>query len=772
MAAALDADNSRIDMGTLVSAVWQRMGRIVWVTTGLLVVTYVVLMFVPRMYESSASILVEPRDSSFLRASNDTASSGGSVSDDMAIASQVELVQSRDTLLSVIDSEDLRSVTELNTASPGIIGIFASLVGPPPKRDLTEVVLNNVRNRLTVIQERDSRIINVYFRSENPELAARVANAIANAHVSRRAGLVIEDTADASKWLESEIDNLRQKVAEADAKVANFRIDNDLFNGMDGNSSLVDQQLSDIATQITQSQERQSTATSRAKVLRSLIQKGKPIDSVPAIQDSATIAQLAEQKSSLQSQKAELSARLLPNHPSLVALNAQIAEINQQMLQEGERIADALEAEADIEKSIESSLRDQLTRLKATASGDLTNGVTLAELEREAKAQRDLLETYLVRYRDASSRTDVNSALPDVRVVTAAAPSVEPASPKTALILIAVAVISLAGQIGQILFAELVSGRALVEDEDTGSSRDAEHQIETPLATNTPETPVETEPVAAAPMSPVDATPPASREAPVLKAVVGPARRASDTETEEHDDADQLALAFARSATPRQPRIGSVERMSEGQHAQYTPRSEPRAESANQQAPRLRSLPGSLRPLVEAIVKGRERIILISGLGDPVYASDVADQLAAACSRAGLGFATIDAASGRASANPGLGDLLAGAASYGDVVHTDHSGQMARVPWGRQDRLDSGSSQGVTLAEALSDIYHVVLIATGAAGVDGNLRVFAGTEGYLIVASSYAVDADMSDDLAANAETMGFERLQVVSFQDDDAQVA
>ncbi|MBU1173817.1 MAG: GumC family protein, partial [Alphaproteobacteria bacterium] len=589
MPSALDHDNSRIDTRMLLSAVWRRLGRIGWVTVGLLALTFAVLTFVPKMYESSASILVEQRDSSFLRASNDTGFGGGSVSDEMAVASQVELVQSRDTMLSVIETENLRDEVELNTASTGIVGVFTALIGPPPKRDLTEIVLANVKDRLTVIQERDSRIISVYFRSESPELAARVANAIANAHVSRRAGLVIEDTADASAWLEVEIDKLRQKVGEADAKVANFRIDNDLYNGKDGTSSLIDQQLSDIATQITQSQERQSTATSRATVLRALIQQGKPIDSVPAIQDSATIAQLAEQKSSLQSEKAELSARLLPNHPSLVALNAQITEINAQMLQEGGRIADALEAEADIEKSIEASLRDQLTRLKATASGDLTNGVTLAELEREAKAQRDLLETYLVRYRDASARTDVNSALTDVRVVTAAAPSSEPASPKTMLILIAVAVLSLAGQIGQILFAELGSGRALIEDEARQSPSDA-------ASAASPQAFVVPDDALAASDAGLSEMPPAAETVAALERP-GPARRASDFAAYRQVDPDQLALDLNQASAPEARSVAAATTSAAARHSHYVPRSArpsavaPALAPAPAPAQRPRSLP-------------------------------------------------------------------------------------------------------------------------------------------------------------------------------------
>ena len=86
--------------------------------------------------------------------------------------------------------------------------------------------------------------------------------------------------------------------------------------------------------------------------------------------------------------------------------------------------------------------------------------MTLDALDREAKADRDLLENYMTRYRDAASRTDANSALPDVRVVTLATPSATPvlaqdhADPRRR------GFVALAVQIGAMLFGELLSGRA------------------------------------------------------------------------------------------------------------------------------------------------------------------------------------------------------------------------------------------------------------------------------------------------------------------------
>src|SRR5690606_37483710 len=125
----------------------------------------------------------------------------------------------------------------------------------------------------------------------------------------------------------------------------------------------------------------------------------------------------------------------LSNHPTIRALNAQIGEINAQIRIEGQRVASALEAEAQIEQSLVDSLRADLARAKATASTATRDTVTLDSLQREAKAQRDLLEAYLQRYNEASSRVGAESELPDVRVISVAAPAVAPSSPKSTLVM-------------------------------------------------------------------------------------------------------------------------------------------------------------------------------------------------------------------------------------------------------------------------------------------------------------------------------------------------
>lgn len=479
----------RMDVRALLAAVLSRGVRIVLVTVLLLIATGAILLFIPKTYESSASILVEGRDNVYTRAAMEGGSSGGGgVSPDAMMSSQIELIKSRDLLLEVIDSENLRSVAEFAGSGFSPIGFVMKLLGRGggAPGNVDQAVLGNLAERLTVIRERDSAIISILVRSTDPQLAARLANAIAAAHVKRRAAQSLTDTADATVWLQQEIEKLRGQVNVAETAVANYKIDNDLFVGA-SSVPMADQQLSVVSTQIVEAQQRRNDAQSRSQVLRGLIDSGQSLDGINDVRNSVVIQSLLQTKANLQADLAQRSTTLLANHPTIKALKAQIGEIGKQIAAEAARVADSLEAEAKVQADLEQRLRDDLTRAKLVAGDATKGGVTLDGLQREAKAQRDLLENYLAKYSDAVSRTASNSALPDVRVVSEAAPSVSPASPKIPLILGAVGFVSLALQVGAVLFGELLSGRALVnrgaaaieyEADDLPAEAEATEQVE------------------------------------------------------------------------------------------------------------------------------------------------------------------------------------------------------------------------------------------------------------------------------------------------------
>ena len=132
----------------------------------------------------------------------------------------------------------------------------------------------------------------------------------------------------------------------------------------------------------------------------------------------------------LRAQLAEQSSTLLPQHPRIKEMRAQIADLDQQIRSEGERLARSLENDAKVAGARLETLSANLDQLKRQTASTSDQDVQLRALEREAKAQRDLFESYLAKYREATARDSIAAAPADARIISRAVVSNVPYFPK------------------------------------------------------------------------------------------------------------------------------------------------------------------------------------------------------------------------------------------------------------------------------------------------------------------------------------------------------
>jgi uncharacterized protein involved in exopolysaccharide biosynthesis/Mrp family chromosome partitioning ATPase len=421
-----------LDLRQLGLAVWQHKRWILGLTLGATALAFAAVNVITPYYSSEARVLVETRDNIFLRPEAEKTTERTTV-DPEAVNSQVQLILSRDLARDIIKKFKLAERPEFDVARQGasILRTVLGLIGLTS--DLTETsaeerVLKSYFERLRAYQVDKSRVINIEFQSQDPQLAASVANGIAEGY------LVLQRTAKqaqsrvAGQWLAGEIENLRTKVAEAEAKVETYRSKTNLFIGTQ-NTTLSNQQLGDFNAQLVAARALKADAESKSRLIRSVLRAGGPIE-FSDITNSELMRRLSEQRATLRAQLAEQSSTLLSGHPRIKELRAQIGDLDRQLRIEADRLARSLENDAKVAGARLEALSTALDQLKQQAASTNEQDVQLRALERDAKSQRDLLESYLAKYRETVARDSLDAASPDARVISTALVSNTPAWPK------------------------------------------------------------------------------------------------------------------------------------------------------------------------------------------------------------------------------------------------------------------------------------------------------------------------------------------------------
>src|SRR5690606_14275256 len=225
--------------------------------------------------------------------------------------------------------------------------------------------------------------------------------------------------------------------------------------------ALPTQELAEVATELTRARADRSAAEARAAAIRDAMASNGRVETMPEVLASPMVQRLRERQAQIEAEIADLSASLLENHPRMRALRAQGQETARQLRTEISKVLAATENEAATARGREERLVAEVNRLKAASAQAGDSEVELRALEREAMAQRALLESYLTRHREAAARADRSPAPADARIFARATAPAEAYFPKMVPILAAAFAGSLIVMSVLVLMRELFSGRAM-----------------------------------------------------------------------------------------------------------------------------------------------------------------------------------------------------------------------------------------------------------------------------------------------------------------------
>src|SRR4029079_9727173 len=239
-----------------------------------------------------------------------------------------------------------------------------------------------------------------------------------------------------------------------EAKVEQYRSKTNLFVGTN-NTTLSNQQLGELNAQLSAARAQKADAEAKTKIIREALRNGTPVEFSDII-NSELMRRLSEQRVALRGPLAEQSSTLLDQHPRIKELKAQIADLDRQLRGEADRLARALDNDARLAEGKVDSLSASLDQLKRLAAGSNEQDVQLRALERDAKSQRDLLESYLAKYREATARDSVGAVSPDARIISTGVVSNTPSWPKKLPTVVIAALAMFALSAGFVLTGELL----------------------------------------------------------------------------------------------------------------------------------------------------------------------------------------------------------------------------------------------------------------------------------------------------------------------------
>lgn len=322
------------------------------------------------------------------------------------IESQIAVLRSASLLQQVVDSQKLAEDPKIG---PGALIWLQNALG------VSRVGLGNV--------------IELDVGAYDPEKAASLANAIAQAYVADRIRSRYEGVQKASSWLSDRAAYLRAELSRSEQAVQKFRIDHNLVATQAG--SLTDQQLSELNVALINARAELSEKRSQYQQVSKVQAAGGDIQSIPDVLQSVVINALRAQLSGVTRREADLKLKYGERHPEVLSAQAERRDIEGQIAAEVQRLIGNLKNEVDAAEAREASLARALDSVSNRSEIEGQVGVQLRDLERIAAANKELFETFLSRAKLTEEKsTLLNSG---VRVITDASVPGAPSFPNRPL---------------------------------------------------------------------------------------------------------------------------------------------------------------------------------------------------------------------------------------------------------------------------------------------------------------------------------------------------
>ena len=426
----LTADNAFPRLGpresTLTEIVWLlRKRKWLILTTVLVTVTLATLLSV-RMtpqYDATARIAFT-REGSENLGFKDIQGGGDNGAEDydytVTMDTQTRILQSDRLALEVINNLHL----DQNRAFAGDLTVAPSKVGnlgsPQVSREREAALLGSFHGAMSVSTVRNTRILDIAFRSPDPALAAAIANNLVTTYVEDNYRTRYESTMQASDWLAKQISDLQLRVETSQEKLVRYQRENGML-GIDEKQNIVTQKLDDLNKSLTEAQADRISKQAAYETARA----GKLDQVSEAVNDVG--AKLRQDEAALRSQYAQLTTTFGPNYPKALEVKNQIDQTERSIQAENERALRRLETNFKSAQAREAMLGKALEQQKLEANQLNEKAINYSILKRDLDANRTLYEGLLQKLKEAGVAAGLRST--NIRIVDTARVPTAPVVP-------------------------------------------------------------------------------------------------------------------------------------------------------------------------------------------------------------------------------------------------------------------------------------------------------------------------------------------------------
>ncbi|WP_112944957.1 MULTISPECIES: GumC family protein [unclassified Rhizobium] len=404
-----------LDVGSAIAAIWRRRLIVLGLAGAGAVAGGVVVPTLPQKFTATASLYFDPNQ--IVKADNSSSSGPSPEMLSALVDSQTQILTSGNVLRRVAEAMNLYQDPEFTGGRPDGAAVISAL-----------------QKAVVITRQTTTYVVTLAATTRDPQKSAKLANQVVASFLTEENSASSGLYENATSTLDARLNDLRQKVQEAEQAVETYRADNDMASTQQGLIS--DQRLTSLNALLVTAQDKTIQAKARADAASNLSFE-QVVATGPQDQNatSTALSSLRQQYAAQAALIGNLQSQMGARHPRLQAARSSLQSIAGEIRSELERIAVSARAQYDQARKAEESISKELSVQKALQVTTSDRQVELNELERKAAAARDIYASLLKR--SDQTTEDQNLSRNNMRVISEAEAPVKADGPSKKMLLVA-----------------------------------------------------------------------------------------------------------------------------------------------------------------------------------------------------------------------------------------------------------------------------------------------------------------------------------------------
>jgi polysaccharide biosynthesis transport protein len=363
------------------------------------------------VYEANGTIEINKPDAS-LNFQN-SATFSVDYFDPTELETELKILQSDLMALQVIRELNLDRRPEFGGGAPSpSLDLAPDPMQSDPSR--ASAMIGGFKGNLRVQLSPNSRIIEIHYRSSDPQMAATIVNTLMQTYVENNFKARFESTMQASDWLQKQLVDMQMKVETSQEKLVRYQKEHEIL-GIDEKQNIITEKLDELNKALTMAESERMEKEALYRMVQSgdsdaIASAGSAgADGGAASPGSGLLDSLRAREADLKIQAADLNTQFGPSYPKLTQLNNQLKEVDLQIQAETKKIVAKVRGQYMTSLQRENMLRDALEKQKQEDNKLNESAIEYNLLKRDSDTYRQLYEGLQQKLKEAGVSAGLKS---------------------------------------------------------------------------------------------------------------------------------------------------------------------------------------------------------------------------------------------------------------------------------------------------------------------------------------------------------------------------